>query len=131
MYLWYLEKIWRKSAIPDTKKCVGNKFVSARRGPVGQMCRLLAVGPTCRRHVGDFPSQGSQQAWSVAVQHGVVRERGVVAVRNGISVVGNQRCIVAKLGINERDPSGARVSLGSMESTAVAVAFAATAVTHL
>jgi hypothetical protein len=27
-------------------------------GPVGQkMCRLLAVGPTCRQHVGDFPSQ--------------------------------------------------------------------------
>jgi len=52
-----LEKIWRKSAIPDTKKCVGNDFVSARRGPVGQMCRLLAVGPTYRRHVGDFPSQ--------------------------------------------------------------------------
>ena len=55
--LWYLEKIWRKSAIPDTKKCVGNEFVSACRGPVGQMCRLLAVGPTCCRHVGDFPSQ--------------------------------------------------------------------------
>ena len=53
-----LEKIWRKSAIPDTKKCVGNEFVSARRGPVGPMCRFLAVGPTCRRHVGDFPSQG-------------------------------------------------------------------------
>jgi hypothetical protein len=58
MYLWYLEKIWRKSAIPDTKKSFGNEFVSARRGPVGQMCRLLAVGPTCRQHVGNFPSQG-------------------------------------------------------------------------
>jgi hypothetical protein len=60
MYLWYLEKIWRKSAIPDTQKSVGNEFVSARRGPVGQMCRLLAVGPSCRRHVGDFPSQGAE-----------------------------------------------------------------------
>jgi len=57
MYLWYLEKIWRKSANPDTKKSVGDKFVSARLGRVGQKCRLLAVGPTCRRHVGDFPSQ--------------------------------------------------------------------------
>jgi hypothetical protein len=57
MYLWYIEKIWRKSAIPDTKKSVGNEFVSARLGRVGQKCRLLAVGPTCRRHVGDFPSQ--------------------------------------------------------------------------
>jgi hypothetical protein len=57
MYLWYLEKIRRKSAIPDTQKSVGNEFVSARLGPVGQMCRLLAVGPTCRRHVGNFPSQ--------------------------------------------------------------------------
>jgi len=42
---------------PDTKKSVGNKFVSARLGRVGQKCRLLAVVPTCRRHVGDFPSQ--------------------------------------------------------------------------
>jgi hypothetical protein len=58
MYLWYIEKIWRKSAIPDTKKSVGNEFVSARLGRVGQKYRLLAVGPTCRRHVGDFPSQG-------------------------------------------------------------------------
>jgi hypothetical protein len=57
MYLWYLEKIWRKSANPDTKKSVGNEFVSARLGRVGQKCRLLAVGPTCRQHVGDFPSQ--------------------------------------------------------------------------
>ena len=57
MYLWYLEKIWRKLAIPDTKKSVENKFVSARRGPVAQICQLLAVGLTCRRHDGDFPSQ--------------------------------------------------------------------------
>ena len=55
--LWYVEKIWRKLAIPDTKKCVGNKFVSARRGPVSQMCRLLAIGPTCRRHVGNIATQ--------------------------------------------------------------------------
>ena len=44
---------------PRHKKSVGNEFVSARWGPVGQMCRLLAVGPTYRRHVGDFPSQAA------------------------------------------------------------------------
>jgi hypothetical protein len=26
MYLWYLEKIWRKSAIPDTKKVSGTNL---------------------------------------------------------------------------------------------------------
>jgi len=52
-----VEKIWRKSAIPDTKKSVGNEFVSAQLGRVGQKYRLLAVGLTCRRHVSDFPSQ--------------------------------------------------------------------------
>ena len=26
MYLWYLEKIWRKSANPDTKKVSGTKL---------------------------------------------------------------------------------------------------------
>jgi len=63
-----------------------------------------------------FPAKVVSKRGVVAVQHGVVSERGVVAVRNGISVIGNRRGIVAKLGINERDPSGARVSLGSMES---------------
>jgi len=61
MYLWYLEKIWRKSSNPDTNKSVGNEFVSARLGRVGQKCRLLAVGPTCCRHVGNFPSQDGDQ----------------------------------------------------------------------
>ena len=36
-------------------------------------------------------------------------------MRNGAGVIGNQRGIVAKLGINEHDPSSARVFLGSME----------------
>ena len=43
---------------PRHKKSVGNEFVSARLGRVGQKCRLLAVGRTCRRHVGDFPTKG-------------------------------------------------------------------------
>ena len=47
---------------PQHKKSVGNEFVSARLGRVGQKCRLLAVGPTCRRHVGDFPSQGKESS---------------------------------------------------------------------
>ena len=46
-----LEKVGK----PRHKKSVGNEIVSARLGQVGQKCRLLAVGPTCRRHVGDFP----------------------------------------------------------------------------
>ncbi len=45
------------SANPDTKKCVGIKIVLARQGYFGQMCRHLAVGATCRRHVGNFLSQ--------------------------------------------------------------------------
>jgi hypothetical protein len=49
-----LEKVGK----PRHKKSVGNEIVLARLGQVGQKCRLLAVGPTCRRHVGDFPSQG-------------------------------------------------------------------------
>ncbi len=48
-----LEKVSK----PRHRKSVGNEFVSARLGRVGQKCRLLAVGPTCRRHVGDFASQ--------------------------------------------------------------------------
>jgi len=31
--------------------------VSPQQGHVGQMCQHLAVGPTCRRHVGDIASQ--------------------------------------------------------------------------
>jgi len=70
-----------------------------------------------------FPAKVvSERGVVVVLRHGVVSERGVVAVRNGISVVGNQRGIVAKLGINERDPIGARVSLGSMESSASGMA---------
>jgi hypothetical protein len=46
---------FRKSAIPDTKKCVGNEFVSAILGPVGQiMCRLLAVGRLSQPSVKKF-----------------------------------------------------------------------------
>ncbi len=45
-------------ANPDTKKCVGIKIASPRQGHFGQMCRHLAVGATCCRHVGDFLSQG-------------------------------------------------------------------------
>ena len=39
------------------KCCVGISFVSARQGQVGQKCRHLAVGPTCRGHVGNIASQ--------------------------------------------------------------------------
>jgi len=53
-----LKENLEKVGNPRHKKSVGNEFVSARLGRVGQKCRLLAVGPTCRRHVGDFPSQG-------------------------------------------------------------------------
>jgi hypothetical protein len=52
----------KKVGNPRHKKSVGNEFVSARLGRVGQKCRLLAVGPTCRRHVGDFPSQAEHLA---------------------------------------------------------------------
>ena len=40
------------------KKCVGIKIVSPRQGHFGQKCRHLAVGATCRRHAGNFLSQG-------------------------------------------------------------------------
>ncbi len=39
------------------KRWVGINFVSPQQGRVGQMCQHLAVGATCRRHVGNFPSQ--------------------------------------------------------------------------
>ena len=55
-----LRETLEKVGNPRLKKSVGNEFVSARWGPVGQMCQLLAVGPTCRRHVGDFPSQAAR-----------------------------------------------------------------------
>ncbi len=32
--------------------------MSPRQGDVGQKCRHSAVGPTCHRHVSNFPSQG-------------------------------------------------------------------------
>jgi hypothetical protein len=44
-------------AIPTQKYCVGIGFVLPRQGDVGQKCQHLAVGPTCCRHVGVFPSQ--------------------------------------------------------------------------
>jgi hypothetical protein len=47
----------KKVGNPRHKKSVGKEFVLARLGRVGQKCRLLAVEPTCRGHVGDFPSQ--------------------------------------------------------------------------
>ena len=56
----------------------------------------------------------------VAMQHGVVSKRRVVTVQN--CVISNQRGIVAKLGIDERAPSGARVLQGSMESLAIGMA---------
>jgi hypothetical protein len=55
-----LKENLEKVGNPRHKKSVGNEFVSARLGRVGQKCRLLAVGPTCRRHVGDFPSQAKK-----------------------------------------------------------------------
>ncbi len=47
------------SANPDTKKCVGIKIVLPRQGHFGPKCRHLAVGETCRRHAGNFISQGA------------------------------------------------------------------------
>ncbi len=47
---------------PTQKRCVGINFVLPRQGHVSQMCRHLVVGATCRRHVGDFPSQ-AQKIW--------------------------------------------------------------------
>jgi len=41
---------------PTGKCCVRINFVSARQGRVGQKCRHLAVGPTCRQHVGGIAS---------------------------------------------------------------------------
>ena len=43
------------------KCCVGINFVSARQGRVGQKCRHLAVGPTCRRHVSNIASQANKR----------------------------------------------------------------------
>jgi hypothetical protein len=48
-------------ANPDTKKSVGIKIVSPRQGHFGQKCRHLAVGATCRRHVGNFLSQAGRR----------------------------------------------------------------------
>jgi hypothetical protein len=45
-------------ANPDTQKCVGIKIVLPQQEHLGKMCRHLAVMATCRRHVGDFISQG-------------------------------------------------------------------------
>ena len=58
----------------------------------------------------------------VAVRHGIVSKRGAIAMRNGFGVVGNRRGIIAKLGINEHDPSSARVLLGSKESSTSGIA---------
>ncbi len=34
--------------------------MSPRQEDVGQKCQHLAAGPTCRQHVGNFPSQGKK-----------------------------------------------------------------------
>jgi hypothetical protein len=47
-----LRETLEKVGNPRHKKSFGNEFVLARWGPVGQMCRLLAVG--------DFPSQAAR-----------------------------------------------------------------------
>ena len=43
---------------PTQKCCVGINFVSPGQRHVGKMCQHLAVGPTCRRHVGNNASRG-------------------------------------------------------------------------
>ena len=87
MYLWYLEKIWRKSANPNTHKSVRNEFVSARLGRVGQKCRLLAVGPTCRRHVADmsatFPAKMASDIAMLLDGDGNGRLDGSLTARDG------------------------------------------------
>ena len=42
------------------------------------MCQLLAAGPTCRRHVGNFPSQGIQHAEASPVRI-IVRRQHVMS----------------------------------------------------
>jgi hypothetical protein len=51
------------SAIPDTKILCRDGFVPPRQGDVGHKCQHLAVGPTCHRHVGNFPSQVTYGKW--------------------------------------------------------------------
>ncbi len=70
-------KIWWMSANPDRKKCVRIKIVSAWQGHFGQKCRHLAVGATCRRHVGDFISQALfLQPFSIACRKSYLEKRG-------------------------------------------------------
>ena len=46
-------------AIINTKKVCQDHFVLPRWRNVSQMCQHLAVGATCRRHLGNFPSHGN------------------------------------------------------------------------
>ena len=55
-----LEKVGkpRHKKMSGTNLCRHDLAESAK----GQKCRLLTVGPTCRRHVGNFPCQAEQPA---------------------------------------------------------------------
>jgi len=68
--LWYVEKIWRKSAIPDKKKmcreqvCVGSLVVG---GLLAKCANFWLSG----QHVADmsatFPAKAAELAWRPAV----------------------------------------------------------------
>ncbi len=50
MYLWYLEKIWRKSANPDTKKVSGTKLCRHDLAKSAESADFWLSG----RHVADM-----------------------------------------------------------------------------
>jgi hypothetical protein len=67
MYLWYLEKIWRKSAIPDTKKVSGTNLCRHDLAESAKSADFWLSG----QHVADmsatFPIRTLEKYYDVAV----------------------------------------------------------------
>ncbi len=75
------------SALPHTQKCVGIGFVSPLQRDVGQKCQHLAVGPTCRQHVGNFPSQAVVSVFDSGGKQVLILHTYVLRVQYSCDVV--------------------------------------------
>jgi hypothetical protein len=59
MYLWYLEKIWRKSVIPDTKKVSGTNLCQHDLAESAKSADFWLSG----RHVADMSATFPAKVW--------------------------------------------------------------------
>ena len=59
MYLWYLETIWRKSAIPDTKKVSGTNLCRLDGGLSAKCANFWLLGRHVANMSATFPAKAA------------------------------------------------------------------------